>query len=369
MLFTAAKYIILRMVIVDSYLSTVDLELQRSLEDAGVDTWIISSSSTHPQYRNTSLIFDTAHHKQLALRSIDSPIVSLSLFFPFPIFRKLRSALEKIDPDFVQTTEHFSSPSFWCNFRKHDWKTILIERAAPKTGIISKLRIYDMFARQFVLPNVDAFAALNSYAADNLKYLGCKADIAIIPNPVDTEYFRILTPWEDRKNIIMYVGRLIKEKLLHILINCMPIVRQKIPDAELWFIGDGKDADFYRDLGKGRDYIKFLGSKARRDLLLLYNRAKVLVILYKNKAAGIGMAAEEAIACGVPIVSSENIAFDETENPYYCICKHTPESLADGIIGNISAGEHYSKNARYIAEKTYSHKAVGDSYRKMINKL
>jgi glycosyltransferase involved in cell wall biosynthesis len=356
-------------VIVDSYISMVDFELQRALEEAGIDAWIISSNRTHPQYRNTSIKFNEDEHKQLKLESFESPIISLNLYFPFPILKRLIQTLEKVDTDFVQTTEHFSSPSFWCNFHKRNWKTILIERAAPGAGIVSKFKFHEFIAKKFVLPNVDAFSALSSFAADNLRNLECKKNITIVPNAVDIRLFNIITPWNERKNIVIYVGRLIRKKLLDILIKSMPTIQKKIPDVELWIIGDGEYRNFYYSLAAGKAYIKFLGSKSRRELPHLYNQAKAFVMLYKEKAVGIGNATEEAMACGVPIIGSKNIPFDETKHIYYILSNHDSESLAHIIIRCLSEGESLSENARYVAKNTYSHMAIGTTYRKMIEKL
>ncbi len=118
----------MKVAIVDSYFSIVDVELQRALEGVGIETFIISSNLLHPQYRKSTISFENLDHRHIRLGAYESPIVGLNLYFPFPILNKLIQTLEEIDIDIVQTTEHVSSPTFWCNIHKKGWKTILLGR-------------------------------------------------------------------------------------------------------------------------------------------------------------------------------------------------------------------------------------------------
>jgi len=359
----------LKVAIVDSYFSIVDVELQRALEEVGIETFIVSSNLTHFQYKKSSINFENLGNKRISLRAYESPIGGLNLYFPFPILHKLTQTLEEIGVDIVQTTEHVSSPTFWCNIHKKGWKTVLLERSGQWNGIVPKFKFHKFIATKIILPRVDGFAALSSYAAQYLKDLGCKKNITLLPNAVDTQLFNITIPWNERKNIILYVGRLVKIKFLDTLIFSMPKVLVKIPDAELWIIGDGEDKNYYHDLAAGKNYIKFLGSKKRNELPFFYNQAKTLVVLTDRRLTGIGMATEEAMACGVPIVGAGPIPFDEVKSIYYFSCKLDPENIAENIIQCVLGGESLSQKARCVAEKTYSHRAVGNSYKKMISSL
>jgi len=359
----------LKVAIVDSYFSVVDVELQKALNLAGLDTYVITSNLRHYQYKKTTMQFDNEFNKQIQLKTHEFPIAGLNLYFPFPITPDLTKTIKQMEFDVVQTTEHVSTPSFWCNFRKENWKTVLIERGGEWKGIVSKFGIHDLLAKKFILPKVDLFASLSSHAAEYLRFLGCTKNITNIPNPIDIKFFSLVTPWNERKNVILFVGRLTKLRYLDTLILAMPIVRRKIPDSELWIMGDGNDRDYFFNLAAGKEYIKFLGSKKRSELPLYYNQAKVNVTLSDRRLAGIGLATEEAMACGVPIVGSETLPFDESKKLFYFACKPQPESIADNIIRCTLEGEQYSRMARVVAENTYSYKAVGDSYKKMISSL
>lgn len=47
-------------------------------------------------------------------------------------------------------------------------------------------------------------------------------------------------PFEDRKNVVTYVGSLVPFKGFHLLAKAWPSILKKIPDAELYVIGSGK---------------------------------------------------------------------------------------------------------------------------------
>jgi glycosyltransferase involved in cell wall biosynthesis len=281
--------------------------------------------------------------------------------------RNLISTLKKEAPEVVQTTEHVSSPSFWVNANKGDWNSVLIERAGEWDGIVPRFKIHRALAKKIVIPKVDGFGALSSFAADILRELGCKKEIASIPNPIDIEAFTVRIPWSERKNVILYVGRLTKIKMVHILIMAMPLVHEKVPDAELWLIGDGEEEANYKILAAGKSYIRFLGSRPRSELSHYYNQARMLVMLSNKKMTGIGVATEEAMACGVPIVGSKGIPFDEDENVFYFKTELTPEDFAKNIIRCLVEGEKQSLAARAVAEKKYSYDAVGAHYKIMLN--
>ena len=359
----------MKVAIVYPFFSPIDHELQLALEQAGLDSWLVSSDLPHFQYRNTKLKFENPNYKTVKVKAYGSPINDLNLYFPFPILPDLIKTLKQISPDIVLTTEHVSSPSFWCNFQKGNWKTVLLERAGEWDGIIPRFGFHRYVARKFIFPRVDAFAALSSYAKESLRELGCNKHIEVIPNPVDTALFNVQIPWKERRNVVIYVGRLIKLKKIELIIQAMMMVREKVPDAELLLIGDGVDREYYQKIAHNKDYIRFLGSRDRSELPSLYNEAKALVMLVEGKATGISMAAQEAISCGVPIIGTADLPFDESEHIYYFTSTLDPRFVAASLISCLQEGEQKSLNARIAAEKTYSHKAVGTAYKRMIDKI
>lgn len=60
-----------------------------------------------------------------------------------------------------------------------------------------------------------------------------------VPVGDSREYVR-LHPYETRKNAIVYVGSLVPFKGFHLLAEAWPLIKEQVPDAELYVIGSGR---------------------------------------------------------------------------------------------------------------------------------
>jgi glycosyltransferase involved in cell wall biosynthesis len=132
---------------------------------------------------------------------------------------------------------------------------------------------------------------------EDLINLGYK-EVFIVPSGIN---FKPLAkvPEKDKNPIIVYVGRLNRAKRPDHLINAFKIVKEDVPEAELWLIGNG---DFRRDLEKiaykGVKFFPGLSNENRRELI---KRAWVLV--NPSVREGFGLNIIEANALGVPCIA------------------------------------------------------------------
>jgi glycosyltransferase involved in cell wall biosynthesis len=98
--------------------------------------------------------------------------------------------------------------------------------------------------------------------------------------------------------VVAYVGRLKRAKRPDHAIKAFRIVKEKIPEAELWVIGNGY---FRKDLEKmATDGVKFfsgLSNKERRELV-----KKAWVLINPSIREGFGLNVIEANALGTPCV-------------------------------------------------------------------
>lgn len=147
----------------------------------------------------------------------------------------------------------------------------------------------------------------NSRAIKDILNKDCKispARITVIPNGVDTKFFRPETPITDRKPIILCVGRLVPEKDHEILIRAFSLVSADHPDARLWLVGNGPlKADIAATITQiisppGR--VRFL--PARPDLRPLLEQASMLVLSSRQEA--FPNVILEAMAMGLPVVAT-----------------------------------------------------------------
>jgi glycosyltransferase involved in cell wall biosynthesis len=99
--------------------------------------------------------------------------------------------------------------------------------------------------------------------------------------------------------VVVYAGRLKKAKRPDHAIRAFKIVKEKLPNAELWVIGDGP---FRKDLERiAEDGVKFFGKLPNEERRRLLARAWVLV--NPSVREGFGLNVLEAYALGTPCIA------------------------------------------------------------------
>jgi glycogen(starch) synthase len=175
--------------------------------------------------------------------------------------------------------------------------------------------------------------------------------VRVIPNGVDPERLRCTdSPAElagfrrrwarDEERIVLFVGRLVREKGVEVLIDAMPEVLAAHPEAKLVVAGGGWWGNLAAQAsarGIGRK-VAFAGFVPDADLPRLYAVADVAV--FPSLYEPFGIVALEAMAAGVPVVTSDIGGFRE-------VVRHgetgvqtwanNPHSLAWGI--NLALGD------------------------------
>ncbi len=166
--------------------------------------------------------------------------------------------------------------------------------------------------------------------------------IDVIPNGIDLERFDIEVEKGFREKfvapdekLILFVGRLVWEKGVDILIDSAPYVLQSFPKTKFVVVGRGNVEEYIRrakKLGLEHKFF-FTGFLGDEDVAKLYKCADICV--YPSRYEPFGIVALEAMAVGVPPVTSDAGGFLETvRNGETGIItrRGDPVSLAQGII-------------------------------------
>ncbi len=127
----------------------------------------------------------------------------------------------------------------------------------------------------------------------------------VIPIGVDTSIFKPLNKELLRKkynlniddNILLYVGRFSKEKRISSLFHILKKVKETYPDTKLVLVGDGPEKP-----ESGPDILN-IGTRAKQEVAELMNCADVLLLC--SKFEGLPTVVLEAMACGLPVVSTK----------------------------------------------------------------
>ena len=132
-------------------------------------------------------------------------------------------------------------------------------------------------------------------------------DSTIIPDPYDAWQFGDGAPTTERPNDLVFLGRLVSEKGIDVLLHSLAILRSRMLSPRLTIVGAGPESFAMQKMVESfglREQVAFAGPKRGAELVSLLQRHKILVIPSRYDEP-FGVAALEGIACGcVPVGSS-----------------------------------------------------------------
>ena len=145
-----------------------------------------------------------------------------------------------------------------------------------------------------------------------LRHIGVSATIKTIPTGVDLEEFKGANPlWlqenfgvSPEEKVLLFVGRLGKEKNVVFLIKSFQLVQRFIPNRKLVLVGKGPLEEYLRrvcqEMGLGEKVI-FTGVLPRAKIVHCYASADLFVFPSVTETQGLVIG--EAKAAGLPVVA------------------------------------------------------------------
>jgi glycosyltransferase involved in cell wall biosynthesis len=149
--------------------------------------------------------------------------------------------------------------------------------------------------------------SVSGTTAKKIQRLGVRNNIRIIPNGIDPGRILSVSPSMESSDII-FVGRLIKEKHVDVLVRAFLMLVKEFPDRTLLILGDGPEREtirfMVRDLAiEDRIFLQpFLDS---HDKVISLIKASHICVIPSTRE-GFGIAALEALACGLPVVTVDH---------------------------------------------------------------
>jgi len=197
----------------------------------------------------------------------------------------------------------------------------------------------------------------------------------VIPNGVDASKFDIKIDYQGvrrryvkpNEKMVVYVGRLVHEKGVHVLIGAVPKVLSALPNVSFVIVGEGGMQDYLSK--EAWDF-----GVAHRVFFTGFVDGKTLVSLYKASDAAVfpslyepfGITALEAMAAKTPVVVSDTgglaeiVEHDKTGVKVY---PNNSDSLAWGILNvlqNNSFANTIRENAYQKVVKDYDWNKIAD---------
>jgi glycosyltransferase involved in cell wall biosynthesis len=213
----------------------------------------------------------------------------------------------------------------------------------------------------------------SEFTAGSLHTLWGK-ECTVIPNGIDRARILAIPPSADRSDVI-YTGRLTREKRVDLLIGAIALLKAEKAGIRCVIIGDGPERERLQQMayehGVG-EQVTFTGFLASYDEMIARMKAS-RVFAFPSTREGFGIAALEALACGLALVTvdhPQNAAKDFVTPDQGILCAPTAPALSVAIRDALSRAPEMRPHAIAYTEsydweritdlqETYYHRITG----------
>jgi len=322
--------------------------LAQGLSKVGEKVFVISrSEKKEEEYQDGSVFVYCIPPIQFPV-----PLVHtyLNIFgYSLAVNRKLKKVIGEKEIDIVEAPEYGAEAFFFSRTKKRIPLVVRLHTSHIVTEEVTGIKP-DSYSRivRWMEKETVAHADLVTSPSRSLAELcqdkmQVKKSFSVIPNPIDTSRF-IRKGYRDRLStqVILHVGKFQDLKNTKVLIQALPEVLKRFPQAKLRLIGSdtltGPRRSSYRQMVEGlahelgvKDKVEFSDMIPRKELIEHYQQARLAVIpsLFEN----FPFTCLEAMSCGCPVIAS-NVG-------------GLPEMIEDGVSGFLFQPD----NKEELAEK------------------
>ena len=144
------------------------------------------------------------------------------------------------------------------------------------------------------------------------------------------------------KTVIVSVGRLVPRKGQDRLIEALPLVRKRIPNAHLLFVGEGRYRKKLERLVRVeglQEHVTFIGRVSYSQLPSYFRCGDLFAMPSRSRMAGLeveglGIVYLEASGCGLPVIAGNSGG--------------APDAVVDGVTGIVVDGTNVNEVAAAI---------------------
>lgn len=291
----------------------------------------------------------------------------LDHYAALPSLSEVERVIREIKPDVVHVHHLFAPLSALaaaaCS--KLGVPRVLTNHSLPPVGgvkawaKVSYVTPYRWLLKPTVVTAVSAAAA--QFARE---FFGWR-DVKVIPNAVDCSKFKPRS-LEEREDWVLYVGRLVWRKGVHVLVKAAEILEERFR-CRVLIAGEGYLERYLRLLSSGLRSVELVGGVGEQRKVELYSKAKLLA-LPSLGGESFGVVLIEAFASATPVVASRVGGIPEVVDSGingFLVDPGNPVQLAVAI-GEVLSDDNLwrtlSRNARKKAVEKYSIEVVGKLY-------
>jgi glycosyltransferase involved in cell wall biosynthesis len=319
---------------------------RQGLEALGHEIHIFAPAS--PGYQDREARVYRFHSVNLS-RKVAAPLA-------IPISRQVLSVIPRLGLDVIHTQHPFSMGRLGVYFAR--------KLALPVVYTFHTQ--YEQYAHYVPLPQPVVRTAARRLVADHaercdliicptpssrdlLLSYGVRRPIEILPNAIDLRAFDRVDPGDLRsrlgitpgERVLIYCGRLAKEKNIPFLLRALRHLLTQAPRTRLLIVGEGTEQDALEKLATELgldDRVVFAGKVAYADVPRYYAAADLFVMTSVTEVMPLALL--EAMASGLPIVALASQGFSDTVAPGVngLLTEHDPAAYA-GALRHLLADE------------------------------
>lgn len=237
-----------------------------------------------------------------------------------PIARRVRQLAEELGVDVVHTHTPFAIGYVGVQTARalglplvHTYHTLYAEYSHYlKAGAPLARRITPAFSRWFcnlhdrvLAPSHDIHDILAGYGVRRpIEVLMTGVPIPPDSSPAEQRHARARLGLSRSASVLLFAGRIAREKNLDLLLSALAILCRRRPEAELVIAGDGPDRDRLESIARDRGvagHVHFIGWVPHAEMHSCYRAADVFVSASVTETQGLALL--EAMAAGAPVVA------------------------------------------------------------------
>ncbi len=188
----------------------------------------------------------------------------------------------------------------------------------------------------------DAVTVANETLKDELAVKGVRTPMYIVPPGIDTKKFgtgnraslRKRYGISDRDMVLLYVGRLAKEKNIYFLLRSFLFIHRRKPRTHFFLVGSGMEEESIRAYARRKhvaQFVHIVTDRTPKNIEDAYAAADLFV--YASQTETFGRVLAEAMAAAIPIVALNGLSINDL--------------IADGVTGI----KVYRKSTRVFASR------------------
>lgn len=291
----------------------------QGLAEAGLDVHVITVADGDAPAGVRGITF---HRIGRAFETGEARSVRSLLTSQVAFGTRARRLIEHLRPDVAHWHARYpcliglrgSAPGWGTIYHAHNWKAAE-EMSYPAWSARRLAATVGAAVDRRIARRCDLVLAVSEFLREKIiQSAGVAGDrVRSLTNVVDTERFRPRPEVEAPAGRILFVGRVAAEKGLDTLIEAMPAVLARVPEAELAIVGparDGTERGGYRARCQGlaaklglAERVRFEGPVPNDQLPARIAESRVLAVP-SVWGEPCGVVVLEGLACGIPVVGS-----------------------------------------------------------------